>query len=86
MKTKVAQNRALKHIVCCLILLLVFVITITKVDAKNESDLTVANAETSDVVPLRPQLRDNLLQLQILNIEESPYLLYDTPRIVEKNI
>ena len=80
-----AQNRAIKHIVCCLILLLVFVITITKVDAKNESDLTI-DAETSDIVPLRPQLKDNLLQLQILNIEESRYILYDTPRIIEKNI
>ena len=85
MKTNVAQNRALKHIVCCLILLLVFVITITKVDAKNESNLT-QDAESSDVVPLRPQLRDNLLQLQILNIVESEYKLYDTPRIIEKNI
>lgn len=85
MKTNVAHNRALKHIVCCLILLLIFVITITKVDAKNESDLTVAS-DTSDVVPLRPQLKNNLLQLQILNIEESSYILYDTPRIIEKNI
>lgn len=85
MKTKVAQNRALKHIVCCLILLLVFVITITKVDAKNESDLTVGT-DTSDVVPLRPQLKDNLLQLQILNIEESNSIRYNMPRIIEKNI
>ena len=59
MKTNVAHNRALKHIVCCLILLLIFVITITKVDAKNESELTVAS-DTADVVPLRPQLKDNL--------------------------
>lgn len=85
MKTNVAQNRALKHIVCCLILLLIFVITITKVDAKNESDLTVAS-ETADVVPLRPQLNDNLLEFQILNIEESSNKIYDTPRIIEKNI
>ena len=85
MKTKEAHNRALKHIVCCLILLLIFVITITKVDAKNESDLTAAT-DTSDVVPLRPQLKDNLLELQILNIEESSSILYDTPRIIEKNI
>lgn len=85
MKTKVAHNRALKHIVCCLILLLIFVITITKVDAKNESDLTVAS-DTADVVPLRPQLKDNLLEFQILNIEESSNKLYDNPRIIEKNI
>ena len=85
MKTNVAHNRALKHIVCCLILLLIFVITITKVDAKNESDLTVAS-DTADVVPLRPQLNDNLLKFQILNIEESSNKLYDTPRIIEKNI
>ena len=85
MKTNVAHNRALKHIVCCLILLLIFVITITKVDAKNESELTVAS-DTSDVVPLRPQLKDNLLKFQILNIEESSNKLYDTPRIIEKNI
>ena len=85
MKTNVAHNRALKHIVCCLILLLIFVITITKVDAKNESDLTVAS-DTADVVPLRPQLNDNLLKFQILNIEESNNKLYDTPRIIEKNI
>lgn len=85
MKTNVAHNRALKHIVCCLILLLIFVITITKVDAKNESDLTVTS-DTADVVPLRPQLNDNLLELQILNIEESANKLYNTPRIIEKNI
>lgn len=85
MKTNVAHNRALKHIVCCLILLLIFVITITKVDAKNESELTVAS-DTADVVPLRPQLKDNLLKFQILNIEESSNKLYDTPRIIEKNI
>lgn len=85
MKTNVAHNRALKHIVCCLILLLIFVITITKVDAKNESDLTVTS-DTADVVPLRPQLNDNLLELQILNIEESCNKLYNTPRIIEKNI
>ena len=85
MKTNVAHNRALKHIVCCLILLLIFVITITKVDAKNESDLTVAS-DTSDVVPLRPQLKDNLLKFQILNIEESSNIIYDTPRVIEKNI
>ena len=85
MKTNVAHNRALKHIVCCLILLLIFVITITKVDAKNESDLTVAS-DTADVVPLRPQLKDNLLKFQILNIEESSNIIYDTPRVIEKNI
>lgn len=85
MKTKVAQNRALKHIVCCLILLLIFVITITKVDAKNESELTVVS-DTADVVPLRPQLKDNLQNLQILNITEINNKLYDNPRIIEKNI
>lgn len=85
MKTNAAHNRALKHIVCCLILLLIFVITITKVDARNESELTVTS-DTTDVVPLRPQLNDNLIELQILNIEESSNKLYDNPRIIEKNI
>ncbi|MBE6157068.1 MAG: hypothetical protein E7161_04950 [Firmicutes bacterium] len=86
MKTGAVPKGTLKHIVCCLILLLIFVITITKVDARNESDLTTDATDTSDVVPLRPQLRDNLLQLQILNVEESEYKFYDTPRIIEKNI
>jgi len=73
MKTGAVPKGTLKHIVCCLILLLIFVITITKVDARNESDLTTDATDTSDVVPLRPQLRDNLLQLQILNVEKSEY-------------
>ena len=85
MKTEKASNKALKHIICCLIILLIFVITITKVDAKNESD-SVITTDSEDVVPLSPQLDERLLNLNKLNIEESSIIKYNQPRIVEKNI
>lgn len=85
MKTDEASKKALKHIICCLIILLIFIITITKVDAKNESD-SVMTTETEDVVPLSPQLDNRLLNLNKLIIEESESIKYNQPRVIEKNI
>ena len=62
MKQKTVSNKALKHIICCFILLIIFVLTITKVNAKNEGTLTVSGEQTEDVVPLRPQLNETLLE------------------------
>ena len=39
MENKKASNKALKHILCCLILLLIFVITISRVEAKTTTKL-----------------------------------------------
>ena len=85
MKIDEASKKALKHIICCLIILLIFVIAITKVDAKNESD-SVMTTETEDVVPLSPQLDKRLLNLNKFIIEESEIIKYNNPRIIEKNI
>lgn len=85
MKTDEASKKALKHIICCLIILLIFVITITKVDAKNESD-SVITTETEDVVPLSPQLDNRLLNLNKFIIGESEIIKYNNPRVIEKNI
>ena len=85
MKTDEASKKALKHIICCLIILLIFVITITKVDAKNESD-SVITTETEDVVPLSPKLDNRLLNLNKFIIGESELIKYNNPRVIEKNI
>ena len=85
MKTQEASKKALKHIICCLIILLLFVITITKVDAKNESS-SVVTTETEDVVPLSPQLDKRLLNLNKISIEESIMIKYNQPRVIEHNI
>ena len=85
MKTQEASKKALKHIICCLILLLAFVITITKVDAQNERD-SVLTSETEEVVPLKPQLDNRLTNLNKIIIEESLMTKYNKPRVIDKNI
>ena len=85
MKQINVSNKALKHIICCFILLLVFVITYKKVNAQTIS--TVIDGEsTEDVVPLKPQLDESLLELKRVNIGENNIKLYDKPRIIEKDI
>ena len=86
MKQKTVSNKALKHIICCFILLIIFVLTITKVNAQNESTLTVSGEQTEDIVPLRPQLNETLLELKRITIGETDIKLYDNPRIIEKDI
>ena len=86
MKQKTVSNKALKHIICCFILLIIFVLTITKVNAQNESTLNVSGEQTEDVVPLRPQLNETLLELKRITIGETEIKLYDNPRIIEKDI
>ncbi len=86
MKQKTVSNKALKHIVCCFILLIIFVLTITKVNAQNESTLIVSGEQTEDVVPLKPQLNETLLELKRITIGETDIKLYDNPRIIEKDI
>ena len=58
MKTQEASKKALKHIICCLIILLAFVVTITKVNAQEKSG-ELLTSETEEVVPLKPQLDKN---------------------------
>lgn len=85
METKKARHIALKHILCCLILLLAFVITFTRVDAKNQSN-GVSVSETDDTVPLRPLVGKNILKLKTITKKEIKKIKYDKPRIIEKNI
>ena len=81
MKKEKASNKALKHVICCLILLTIFVITITRVSALTKEEVKV---EEKDVVPLKPMLKKELLTLnKIYYIENKKY---DSPRIIEKNI
>ena len=77
MKQINVSNKALKHIICCFILLLVFVITYKKVNAQTIS--TVIDGEsTEDVVPLKPQLDESLLETFIC------FILFSSP--VEQSI
>ena len=81
MKTQKASNKALKHIVYCIIIIIAFVITITRVQAKNENTIQ----EIESVVPLKPQLDESLLELKIKNIQNDR-VIFDNPRIIEKDI
>lgn len=85
MKTKEASNKALKHIICCLIILLIFVVTITKVNAETKNEELISS-ETEEVIPLKPQLDKRLLELNKIIITESKMLEYNKPRIIEKDI
>lgn len=68
MKNCKANQVALKHILCCLILLLVFVLTIGVKGYTNEGDGEEhLSANTSDTVPLKPLVADNYLELETLN-------------------
>ena len=85
MKKEKASNKALKHILCCIIILAVFVIAFTKVNAQNEyNEVAVSEADTT--VPLKPQLNESLLELKRITIGETNIKLYDNPRIIEKDI
>ena len=80
MKKEKASNKALKHIICCIILIITFVITFTRVHAQNE-----LNLETESTVPLKPLLNEDLLELKKIFIGTS-YKKYDAPKIIEKDI
>ena len=60
-----ANKVALKHILCCLILLLVFVLTIGVKGYANEgTGEEHLSANTSDTVPLKPLVADNYFELE----------------------
>lgn len=59
-----APKVALKHILCCLILLLVFVLTIGVKGYTNEGTGEEHTNETSDAVPLKPLVTDNYFELE----------------------
>ncbi len=62
-----ANKVALKHILCCLILLLVFVLTIGVKGYANEgTGEEHLSANTSDTVPLKPLVADNYFELETL--------------------
>ncbi len=82
---KASKNKALKHVLCCVIILVIFVVTITlTVDAKViETDESV-NVE--DTVPLREQLGKKYRKLENYKKEEVEVLEFNKPRIIEKDI
>ena len=84
MKNEKASNKALKHIVCCIILIIIFVMTITRVQAKDES--TIANSETESVVPLKPQYNGSLLEINIYNRNDNSIIGYEMPKEIIKDI
>ncbi|MBQ3020717.1 MAG: hypothetical protein IJD92_00655 [Bacilli bacterium] len=85
MKKEKASNKALIHIICCLVLLTIFVITINRVSALTNNDKEV-NVEVEDVVPLKPMLKKELLKLNKIDFIENENKKYDSPRIIEKDI
>jgi len=85
MENKKAYNKALKHILCCLILLLIFVITITRVDAKNsiqENNTSLAE----EVIPLKPYNQIEFFKIKRHSLIVNEYKKYNKPRIIEKDI
>lgn len=84
MEKRKACNKALKHILCCLVLLLIFVITITRVEAKNTSHLN--QTEEKEVVPLKPYISVNLFRPKTLIVVENEFIKYNNPRIIDKDI
>ena len=85
MKQEKASNKALKHILCCVILLIVFVITFTSVKALNASN-DIISSETEDVVPLKPQLSEELLELKMVNLSDDVVITYNEPKTIKKDI
>ena len=85
MEQKKAYNKALIHILCCFILLVIFVISITRVEAKGIDSL-LETSNTEDVVPLRPYSGINLFKKRRITLIENKFIKYNKPRIVEKNI
>lgn len=72
-----AKKVALKHILCCLILLLVFVLTIgVNGYAEEGTKETTNTSETSDVVPLKPLVADNYFELETEKNENNIDLNY----------
>ena len=84
MKTKKASNKALKHIVCCIIIIVAFVVTFTKVHAQNL--VSESTNEVESVVPLKPQLNESLLELKRINREEVNTTFYSSHVVLEKDI
>lgn len=84
MEKRKAYNKALIHILCCLILLLIFVINITRVEAKGSTSVEATNTE--DVVPLKPYNGINLLKIKNITLIENEFIKYNNPRIIKKDI
>ena len=82
---KASNNKALKHVLCCVIILVIFVVTITlTVDAKVIDTDESVNVE--DTVPLREQLGKKYRKLENYKKEEVEVLEFNKPRIIEKDI
>ena len=82
---KASKNKALKHVLCCVIILVIFVVTITlTVDAKVIETDEAVNVE--DTIPLRKQLGKKYRKLENYKKEEVEVLEFNKPRIIEKDI
>lgn len=80
-----AKKVALKHILCCLILLLVFVLTIgVKGYADEGSKETVTISDSSDTVPLKPLVADNYFELETEK-ESNPESIEDIIAIINES-
>ena len=77
MENKKAYNKALIHILLCVIIVFIFVLTSLKVNALSKD---------TDLSTLKPYIKDTLLNINTENIIETNTTKYDTPRIVENNI
>ncbi len=71
-----ANKVALKHILCCLILLLIFVLTIGVNGYAKEGTASAIESETSDVVPLKPLIADNYFELETEKTSDNPNIDY----------
>ena len=83
MENKKAYNKALIHVLCCIIIILVFVITSLKVNAMECENGCYNNLTKNNI---KPYIKDTILQLDTNNTIEINIIKYDTPRIIENNI
>lgn len=86
MKQEKASSKALKHVLYCIVILVIFVVAITvNVDAEtNNEEPTTPDVE--EIVPLRKQFGNRYRDLLNYKVVKYTALKFDKPRIIIKDI
>ena len=79
MKQEKASSKALKHVLCCIVILVIFVVAITvNVDAEtNNEEPTTPDVE--EIVPLRKQFGNRYRDLLNYKVVKYTALKFDKP-------
>lgn len=76
MENKKAYKKALKHILCCIIIIILFVITISRVNA-----LSLNNLSINSSLSFKSYITNIFKKKELIKIKK-----YDKPRIIKNNI